>query len=343
MKISRKMSLSILAVLVIVCTAALAAHYRLMISSEKEGLESLGSTVGRVIEESLVYSMITRDAGLLDKTLNNLKNVEPISRILLLNNEDLVMAGTDRSAAGRSLLFVDERATSLDSGRGAVLSKENTYRWVQGVRNRPECHSCHSPAALYNGSVVIDFSTVSVEKSIKQHILKESLIFLISFSLVGLAAFLLTNRIVIERLNRAIDSMKQFKEGQEETRMSVDGNDEITRLSLGFNEMAGSMIDSQRELKRYANELLSLAVASHTVTAVPRTENLYEAVCNLAVRELKLTMAWVGLLRQDSVEVRPVAQFGREEGCFSSIKTTWDDFGTGEVLREPRSERKPPR
>jgi PAS domain S-box-containing protein len=319
------MSLYILAVLVIVCTGALAAHYRIMMASEKDDLEQMGSTVGRVIEESLVYSMITRDAGLLDKTLNNLKDVQPINRILLLNNEDLVMAGTDKSAAGRSLPVLDARAPSADSGQGTVFRKEKTYRWLQGVRNRSECHSCHSPAALYNGSILIDFSTELIEKNITNHILKEELLFLVSFSLVGLAVFFLTNRIVIERLNRAIEAMKQFKDGRETARMPVDGNDEVTRLSLGFNEMADSVMDSQRELKQYANELLSLAVASHTVTAVPRTENLYDAVCNLAVRELKLTMAWVGLLKQDSYEVQPVAQFGFEQGYLSSIKISWDD------------------
>lgn len=306
MNISRKMSIYILAVLVIVSSAALYSHYRLMILTQKEDLELLGRTVGRVIEESLVYNMITRDTDLLNKTLHNLQRVEPISRILLLNNESRIMAGTDDAMAGKSLDFIDEGRTEEKPVQQKGLGKA-TYRWVQDVRNRSECHSCHSPAAKYNGSILIDFSTAKAEQSIKLHVFKESLIFLAAFSVVGLSTFLFSNIIVIGRLNRVIDSMRRFKNGDETTRMAVEGKDEISVLCAGFNDMADAVVDSQRELKKYARELLALAVSSHVVTAAPRTENLYEAICHIAVRELKINLAWIGLFNKDTLEVEPAA------------------------------------
>jgi PAS domain S-box-containing protein len=295
MNISRRMTLSILVVLVVVCTAAMTAHYRLMLQNQKQELESLGSTVGSVIEESLAYYMVTRDEDVLDKTIGNLSTVKPITRILLLNNENVVMAGTDRSAEGKTLQLVDSRgAPVLAAGRGILSPEAETYRWVQGVRNRSECHGCHSAGSRYNGSIVIDFSTAAMTYTTRQHVMRESVIFLSAFSVVGLAAFLLSNAIVIVPLNRAIASLKRFKEGDASVRLPVWRNDEIARLGQGFNEMADVITASQQELERYARELLALAASSHVVTAVPRTENLADAVCNIAVRELKITMAWLG-------------------------------------------------
>jgi len=331
MKIGRKLSIWTLSSLVIVSAAALYAQYRLMITSEAEQFESLGNTVGPLIEESLTHSMLSRDEAVLRKTLANLEKVGSLNRILVLNLEGIVKAGTDQQALGKQLLRADKGYWGgQEEGQWRSLrSEEKTYRWVQAVKNRSECQRCHSRHAQYNGAIIIDFSIVDLEANVRTHILKAMAIFLIAFLCVGLTLFLVSNQIIIKRLVRIKDTTGRLKDGDYTVRVTLTGDDEITRLGEGFNQMAASIANSRRELEQYADELLALAVSSNVVTSIPRTENIYEAVCSLAVKELGVKMAWIGVLKEGSQDVVPAAQYGFEDGYLASIKITQDDSPAG--------------
>jgi PAS domain S-box-containing protein len=85
----------------------------------------------------------------------------------------------------------------------------------------------------------------------------------------------------------------------------------------------------ESELIEYGKELLSLANSSNMISAVPLTENIYEAICNIAVRNFALRMIWIGITEENSFKVKPVAQSGFEEGYISSINITWDNSPAG--------------
>jgi PAS domain S-box-containing protein len=112
-------------------------------------------------------------------------------------------------------------------------------------------------------------------------------------------------------------------------------NTDITKRKLAELELAG-----------YARELLSLADASNVIltTTTTTTTTLYAAICDVAVRNFGLKMAWIGLIDEGretreegrgtreegrSYEVKSVGQCGFEEGYLSSIKITYDDSPTG--------------
>ena len=331
MKISRKLSFWTVGSLVIIGGLSLVVHSRIMLTSEAEGLRALGRTVGPVIEESLTHSMITRDAEVLDRTLRNLKNVDSIDRVLLVNTQGEVKACTDQAAVGAKL--VRDGRESVYAQVGGHWSRnqagEQVYRWVETVRNRPECHGCHGRESLQNGAIVIEFSSAAVAANIERHIAKESSLFLFSFFSGGVVLFLLSNRLVIGRLNSVVNRIGMFRPGETPAPLPVSGNDEIGSLERSFNELSETVGRSERELRKYTEELLSLAVSSNVVTAVPRTENIYDAVCNVAIRELGLTMAWIGSISKETHAVHAVAQSGFGEGYLESVNITWDDSTAG--------------
>jgi len=67
----------------------------------------------------------------------------------------------------------------------------------------------------------------------------------------------LSKTLVVNRLNKAIDRMKWFKDGDYNISLPLEGNDEITRLAESFNEMAGMI----RERDREKDELLVRSTA----------------------------------------------------------------------------------
>ncbi len=118
---------------------------------------------------------------------------------------------------------------------------------------------------------------------------------------------------------------------------------EVEFLQAVADTLAG-IIERKRaeeQIVKYGKELLALSDSSNVVSAVSMTENLYEAICNIAVRNFGLKIAWIGLIDEGrgtrnkgrSYEVKPAAQAGFENGYLSNIKITWDDSPTGMAIK----------
>ncbi len=56
-------------------------------------------------------------------------------------------------------------------------------------------------------------------------------------------------------------------------------------------------------LRRQSEELLALTDASNVLGAVPLTDDIYKAICMVAVRNFELEMAWIGLLEEGGLKV----------------------------------------
>lgn len=108
---------------------------------------------------------------------------------------------------------------------------------------------------------------------------------------------------------------------------------EVEFLQAVADTMAGLIERKKVEegLITHTNELFALADSSNVIDAVPLTENLYEAICNIAVRNFNLKFAWLGVIEEESYDVKPLAHAGYEDGYLSVIKITWDNsqYGMG--------------
>jgi len=96
---------------------------------------------------------------------------------------------------------------------------------------------------------------------------------------------------------------------------------------------------SHKEMQQHNIELLSLADASNVILTTTTTATTYDVICDIAVRNFGLKMAWLGLIEEPPLDsplskggyrgVKPVAHAGFEEGYLSSVKITYDDSPTG--------------
>jgi len=85
----------------------------------------------------------------------------------------------------------------------------------------------------------------------------------------------------------------------------------------------------EKELKKHSEEMMALVDASNVISAESVTGNVYDAICNIVVRDFGLKMAWLGFIEEGSYDVKPVAHAGFEEGYLSSITVRWDDSPEG--------------
>ncbi len=248
MKISRKYSLSIISLVFVIGLLSTVLYYNSGMSEETERLESLGNTIGPLLDHSLDNYMLARDSRALDDVLGRLRTVRPIRRIRLLNRDGFVKASTDRRDIDTKITEASPecRGCHKEGRRGLLLKRKGIFTWVQPVENKAECHRCHDPSVRNNGVFVIDFSTTGFEKYAIRNIVKEAVIFIPSIGLIGLVIFLLSSRL-IRRLNAVTEKIGSLREGDYSVRIEGGGDDEIAKLEDGFNEMAEAIHSRERE------------------------------------------------------------------------------------------------
>jgi PAS domain S-box-containing protein len=243
MSISQKLTLWIILAVALFGILSAVSYYHYETSVELQQMQGLGATIGPIIEQSLDHYMMTKDLKPLERSLENFIQIKPITSISLVNRAGVIKASTAKNSVGTTVDQSDPRCQRCheEGMRSIVLKKESILRWVQPVSNKPPCYGCHDPSVNHNGVIVIDFSTLESEHNVRMHILRGGLIFLFALLSVSLLLMFLFRSLVITRLAKVIERIGSFKKGDYVARAPVEGNDEITNLEEGFNEMAESI------------------------------------------------------------------------------------------------------
>ncbi len=111
--------------------------------------------------------------------------------------------------------------------------------------------------------------------------------------------------------------------------------DEITFLQSVADTLAGIIERKHAEetLKKQNRDMHSLADASNVILQQMvgniTNEQLHETICDIAVKYFDLRMVWLGLIEQNSFDIKPVSSAGYVEGYLSDVKITYDDSPTG--------------
>jgi two-component system NtrC family sensor kinase len=259
MKVGRKFTLWIISFLSVIGLVSAYFYYRSEMSDGAMRIESLARTVGPILEQSLEDYMLKRDSHALERTFDNLKNIEPIRRIWLVNREWDIKVSSDKRETGRALSPDDPgcRECHEKGHKGFSLLSSGTFRWAQPVTNKPECYKCHGPLAKYNGVFIIDFSTGEISRRVAKHMRRGFLILLLSLACVGFALIVFSKKVMIKRLDRVTKTIIGFQEGSENIRIPVKGNDEIADLETSFNRMADAITERDSERKLLYNQVSS--------------------------------------------------------------------------------------
>ncbi len=209
-------------------------------------------------------------------------------------------------------------------------------------RKNEACKKCHS--AIRDNLPKVE----AFVKSLEEHHEKEIKVF-DAFRFYTFGFFLIATVFIIFYAKRSIikpvwklkDAAKHIEKGNFDVRIDVKGSDDIGNLLKTFNSMAQMLKQLFTEQKlleddliRHNIELLSLADASNvvlttTTTTTTTTTDLYDVICEIAVRNFGLKMAWLGLIEEGNYDVKPAAHSGFEEGYLSSMKITYDDSPAG--------------
>jgi signal transduction histidine kinase/nitrate/nitrite-specific signal transduction histidine kinase len=236
---------------------------------------------------------------------------------------------------------------------GSILDEwyENLEPIILRIIELPEDSSMKEARALLEGydSRIDDYlkDVDAFVKSLERNHEKEIEDFnVLRFYVLGF--FLIASVLMVVYVRKSIikpvwklkDAAKHIEKGDFDARVDVKGSDDIGNLSKTFNSMTQTLKQLFTEQKlleddliRHNIEVLLLADASNVVLATTTTENLYETICDIAVRNFGLKMVWLGLIDEGRegrrYDVKPAAHSGFEDGYLSSVKITCDDSPAG--------------
>lgn len=80
---------------------------------------------------------------------------------------------------------------------------------------------------------------------------------------------------------------------------------------------------------KHNKDLLAFVNLSSELMGLSLTEDIYKTICELAVGNFGLKMAWLGLIEEGTYSLRITAYSGFEDGYLSNTTITWDDTPEG--------------
>lgn len=117
------------------------------------------------------------------------------------------------------------------------------------------------------------------------------------------------------------NTVSEIEKGNFGATSDIENTAEIGKLANSINHMSNSLKTFHNEKTEHLKNMRAIADSSNVISAVPMTENIYEAICNVAVRNFGLKMVWIGLIEKNSPEVKFIARHAFEK----NIKITLDD------------------
>lgn len=269
--------------------------YRHQLTQERS---QAAAEVNLLLQASLENAMLKRDLpGLIDIVdrlgsqpgIRSALILAPNREIRFASNRALLMQRFPLERHGVCLncpggpparnLFID---FTLDSSGNEVM------RSINAVPNKPPCAGCHGSPASHpiNGVLVVDYDASTIRKRAAESAL----------ALAGMGALLLVltlaggswfiGRMVLGPVGRLAESSRALAAGKLDSRVDIQGRDELAQLGATFNRMADSLqslMNRTREHEAFLQALVD-AIPDGIRVFDPDTHEI--AIDNRAYREI---------------------------------------------------------
>ncbi len=218
-----------------------------------------------------------------------------------------------------ALEFFRERPNETE--RMAPFRNENGelyYHYSQPIWMVQRCLICHSDYASapesirkryklgygykvgdLGGLMSIKLPASIVEERVDKQLINASLIHFITLLVAFLLLSLLLQGMVIKRILLLKDAAVRMAKGDYSKQATLPGNDEITQVSLSFDEMAHQIGKREHALEAQKSLYAALSWTSKSITRLDSQRALFADACRIAVEHGGMDQACIGLVDAD--------------------------------------------
>ncbi|MBG7602951.1 MAG: HAMP domain-containing protein [Gammaproteobacteria bacterium] len=165
---------------------------------------------------------------------------EPLGQVRFSSHVESMGLNLDKELIQRS----SPQTHFMQDEQGAEV-----LRSINPVHNKPQCQECHGPVELnpVNGVLVVDYDAAPIRHKARKTTLMlmgaGALIVIINL----LGGWWFIRRFILQPVESLNTSSHSLAHGQLDTRVSLEGNDELSALGETFNLMAANLQSSLRQ------------------------------------------------------------------------------------------------
>jgi signal transduction histidine kinase len=210
-------------------------------------LNGATTNLGNVIVGSLQHAMLSQDLPEIQGIMDNIAKQEGMRSVFLMNKESEVRFAPQGQDVGRRYTFNDVGCVECHGPNVTqhpfsiiftTAQGERVFRNCKPIQNQPECQRCHSAQDTFNGVLITDLSMQPVDESLAADLRTNILWSAAAILTTILVVNALMSRMVVTRLERLVEAIKQFSRGDLSQRVHLQSSDEIGELAASFNRMA---------------------------------------------------------------------------------------------------------
>lgn len=271
-----------------------AALYQQQLSQERS---QASREINRLLQAALENAMLKRDLPGLRDVVDRLGRQEGVRNAMILAPDGEIRFASDARLIGRRFPLRDHRFCLDCPAQGDPRALPTLFtedflgrevmRSLNAVSNKPACAGCHGDPATrpVNGVLVVDYDAAPIRHKavVSAATLGSMGGLLLAVTLLGSAWFI--RRHVLQPVSRLAEASRALSDGRLDSRVALDGNDELANLGRAFNRMAANLQDLIRRTRDQEGFLQSLVDAIPDGIRVIDSETYRIVLDNQAYRD----------------------------------------------------------
>jgi len=217
-------------------------------------------------------------------------------------------------------------------------SDEKFYHFSQPIIVKPRCIKCHgkkedAPVSIqerydtaYNyqigdlrGVMSIKLPATVIEQRTRELLIRNLFVHLLGMLLSFALIALLLNRTVLSRIKSLQVGSEKLAAGDYNTQIKLSGHDELTTMGHAFNHMAQTISQREQELLAQQSLYYVLSQTNKSIVKLDSADKLFAKICQIAISQNNLILAWMGVVDSKKNELQPVASAGKTKDCLKKM------------------------
>jgi len=214
--------------------------------------------LNKLLQTSLEYFMLNRDLVGASQVIKSFGQQDEIINVMVLNVEGEIRYATQTNLIGSTDLNIGKTQQELTVFINTDTS--DVFRSINPIHNKKECSLCHGDKKQnpINGVLVVDFDASMLRKNARNTTLAlmgaGSTVVLITL----FGGWWFMGQFVLKPIHKILKAQQDFTNGKLDTRVNLDGGDEISKLGKSFDNMAETIEKQWNRLEKRKQFLQSL-------------------------------------------------------------------------------------
>ncbi len=206
--------------------------------------------IGEITLGSLHHVMLENDRAHMDQLIEDIGAMENIQRVLLINDQNRIVADSTGQPTGIQKAFSDSDCSechqvSLDERPRTIYlqTEADTLRISSPINNDPECRVCHGDQEGHLGMLLIDVSLLDINRHVLEDLRIDAIVTIAFTVVITAGVYLLIHWLVVRRIEHFRGPLEALATGDFGARLPTPDPpiDELDVLATTTNRMASEL------------------------------------------------------------------------------------------------------